>query len=348
MHVLVLGDLHIWNHSQLGGPIEGGLNRRCRDLIRDIRDTVEGAKRNHGIRAVVQLGDFFDKSNPPPAVMNAAMGLIKESGVPWHILAGNHDIRSFGAPSAITPLGKLEGCFVYDEPKTVEIGGVGWAMIPFTARTAKESVGLLRDSPAAFACLHYGGVSHHDQGRPDVIRLVELPPNIPACFFGHEHGSRARSSLHISLGSFSQHNFGDPLIGYRGAVAHTPWNTQRWITAIELAGPRFADLRGVDFNIASIQGALHSAFSTLSTNIYCIFKPEDAKLAQRLVDVGVVTDFRLAPPELEEGNKESEVFAPQAHTPVDVDQCVLEELLSKLPEKDIPKAWELYEDIKTR
>jgi hypothetical protein len=148
------------------------------------------------------------------------------------------------------------------------------------------------------------------------------------------------------LGSFAQHNFGDPLIGYRGAV--TNLSTQRWLAAVELAGPRFVDLRGVDFNIASIRGALHPALSAVATNIYCIFKPEDAKLAQRLVDVGVVTDFRLAPPELEESSKESEVFAPQALTPVDVDQCVLEELLSKLPEKDIPKAWELYEDIKTR
>lgn len=346
MKVLVLGDTHIWNHSQLGGPMEGGLNRRCRDLIRDIRDTVEGAKSNFGVKAVVQLGDFFDKSNPPPAVMNAAMGLIKESGIPWHIIAGNHDIRSFGAPSAITPLGKLEGCFVYDEPKTVEIGGVGWAMVPFTARTAAESVNALRDSAATFACLHYGCVlSHLASGRPDTISVLEIPPNLPLCFFGHEHGSRARRDNATSLGSFAQFNFGDPLIGYIAAIADTSLTTQRWRHICSVAGPRFVDLRAVDFGMCSLHGSFLDTFSTEATNVYCIFKPEDAKLAERLVEVGIVTDYRIAPLEAPASQDEDSLFEPEKTSTVDVDRCVLEELMSKLPEQDIPKAWEFYESI---
>ena len=172
MRVLVLGDLHIWNHPQLGGPMEEGLNRRCRDLIRDISDVVEAAIAQHRIEAVVQLGDFFDKANPPPAVMNAAMGLLRKFDVQWHILAGNHDIRAFGAPSAIKPLGHLSNVKVYEEPTTVTIGRRLWAMVPFTSRTAKESIAWVRNQPVVrFACLHYGLVNRAQPDRPDTIPI---------------------------------------------------------------------------------------------------------------------------------------------------------------------------------
>jgi len=358
MRVLVLADFHIWNHAQLGGPMEGGLNRRCRDLLRDIRDTVEGAKRNYGIEAVVQLGDFFDKSNPPPAVLNAAMGMLKESGVQWHILAGNHDIRSFGAPSAVTPLGKLDGVFVYDEPARRRLGGVPWAMVPFTSRTALESVRWARGT-ADIACFHYGLVARKQPDRPDTVSTQELSESSSVGplwwgYFGHEHGSRTLSNRYASLGSFSQHNFGDPLVPYIGAIVDTreipcsnAYKAPLGVSKLtNLVGPRFADMRAIDFSVCSLQSAFHQAFVSNPTNLYCIFKPEDAKLAERLVEVGVVTDYRLAPLELKDSTPVSDPFVVESITTgVDMDACVLEELQAKLSDEEIPKAWEIYESI---
>jgi len=354
MKVCVLGDFHIWNHSQLGGPMEEGLNRRCRDLIRDISDVVEAAVRDHGVEAVVQLGDFFDKSNPPPAVMNAAMGLLKRFDVQWHILAGNHDIRAFGAPSAVKPLGHLSNVKVYEEPTTVTIGRRLWAMVPFTARTARESVAWVRNRECHAAALHYGLVNRAQPDRPDTIPIGDaLFQNVQRhsglnnyWFFGHEHGSRAgfgTASLVWSLGSFSQHNFGDPLIQYVGVLLDDSFPYP-----IQIPGPRFTDLRSVDFSVCSLHGALLAAMSTQSTNIYCLFKPEDQKIAERLREVGLITDFRIAPLERSDDEGFSEPLPVRNLNSVDIDQCVLEELQMKRTDDELLKAWEYYEDLKRR
>lgn len=358
MKILILGDTHIWNHSQLGGPMEGGLNRRCRGLIRDISDTVQGAITEYGIEAVVQLGDFFDKSNPPPAVMLAAMELLRRFDVQWHILAGNHDIRAFGVPSAIAPLRHLPNVKVYEEPALVELGGTPWAMVPFTARTADESVKKALEllSPAVdetrFACLHYGAVREYSSNRPDVTPLRDYfwaghtldryPTN---WFFGHEHGSRAvaNTSEHTkarSLGSFCQHNFGDPNITYIGAIVDT--NLLDGVKVVELMGPRFVDLREVDFTLLG----MHRNASA----VYAIFSPEDASLAERLREVGLITDFRIAPIQREEsGDGFAAEPAPLTSSePVDIDQCVLEELQTKRSDEELLKAWEYYEQLKQR
>jgi len=330
--------------------MEEGLNRRCRDLIRDISDVVEAAVRDHGVEAVVQLGDFFDKSNPPPAVMNAAMGLLKRFDVQWHILAGNHDIRAFGAPSAIKPLGHLSNVKVYEECSIVRIGYCPWAMVPFTAKTAKESVAWARGAGSFVACFHYGLVHRAQPDRPDTISigdpLLMSMSWTPQWLFGHEHGARTHGRGVCSVGAYSQHNFGDPLIPYRAAIVDT--SQRNAPTLLDIPGPRFTDLRSVDFSVCSLHGALLAAMSTQSTNIYCIFKPEDQKIAERLREVGLITDFRIAPLERSDDDGFSEPLPSENLNSVDIDQCVLEELQMKRTDDELLKAWEYYEDLKRR
>jgi len=84
--------------------------------------------------------------------------------------------------------------------------------------------------------------------------------------------------------------------------------------------------------------------------VYAIFSPEDASLAERLREVGIITDFRIAPIQREES---ADGFAAESapltsSEPVDIDQCVLEELQTKRSDEELLKAWEYYEQLKQR
>ena len=213
MKVLVIGDTHIHNHNVLGGPKIRGVNQRCRDILDALALNVQAARDHHGVACVVQLGDFFDVARPPPPVVDAAMAMIEESQLPWHILAGNHDILAYGAPTAIAPLGHLPQVRVYEEVTRVELSeDLHWLMVPYVspdARVARDQamaeVPDMHDRPDV-AFIHYAAAGH--TARSDVWPLVGVSQD-PAdlCIFGHEHNLLRFGGNSVALGAFCDFHF---------------------------------------------------------------------------------------------------------------------------------------------
>jgi hypothetical protein len=63
MKILLIGDTQIANHKAMGGPVTGGLNLRCREILEALDYQIGYARQHYGIEAVVQVGDFFDLVN---------------------------------------------------------------------------------------------------------------------------------------------------------------------------------------------------------------------------------------------------------------------------------------------
>lgn len=253
MTTLILGDLHVWNHKAFGGPVVGGLNRRCRDILQSVYQIVEYAKLHYGVTHVVQLGDFFDGPKPSPQILNAALDMIAATKVEWHIIAGNHDIASYDAPSALAPMNHAGNVRIYDKAQFATINGRQWLMVPYSGPDALEALKVLETIPdyvSMLVAVHYGLVD--SKPRADCIsvnqvrQITEGNRKPVRMYFGHEHDSEASSpGLANSCGSLLPLNFSDIDKPLRVFATHN------YLLIPPALTPKFIDLRGLPTPILS-------------------------------------------------------------------------------------------------
>jgi DNA repair exonuclease SbcCD nuclease subunit len=251
MTTLILGDLHVWNHKAFGGPVVGGLNRRCRDILQSVYQIVEYAKLHYGVTHVVQLGDFFDGPKPSPQILNASLDMIAATKIEWHIIAGNHDIASYDAPSALAPMNHAGNVHTYDTAQFTSINGQRWLIVPYSGPDAAEALKVLATVPDythTYFAVHYGLVNEKprtDCITPDQLAVLTYGNRKELRgYFGHEHDSRAAlQGVAVSCGSLLPLNFSDidkPL---------RVFTTDGAVQIPEALTPKFIDLRGLPLPI---------------------------------------------------------------------------------------------------
>lgn len=286
--ILVLGDTHIHNHQAMGGPVVDGINSRCRDIVRSILAVVAKEKPD----AVVQLGDFFDVAKPPPAVLDLAMQMITKTDVPWYILAGNHDISTLGAPTAIRPLGHLPNVTIFEDPKMFKIDNTDCMAIPYCSLSAKEAVNTAFNQYGSFCpklyFLHYG-LEHNEHNGPDYIHLNAAGS---AVFHGHDHQGYSDPFLDAhNIGSFAELRFGERYLPNSYAIVDTD-KMYVDITCKKI-GPIFLDDAG-----PALSNAPHALSQVLrmspgATSVYLRVVPDRVTFAQELKNLGVIQDYAV-------------------------------------------------------
>lgn len=266
--VMIVGDTHIHNHQSMGGPYNNGINRRCEDILRVLTTHIH----RHKPGVIFQLGDFFDNAKPTPAVYYAAMKLIQSTQAEWHILAGNHDIASFDAPSAVRPLAQLSNVHVYETPTVINVDGVRCGLVPYCSLDANSAMPNYNGVNAVLA--HYGLGNAQHQGPDYVSDAWQRDHKNVMLYCGHEH-SCYYSSMRLNVGSMCQNNFDSD--GHKGRPAGVVVNgqIQRYI------GPVFCDYGKGISDVMKL------------THVYARVKPEDRIPAEREKKLGVLTDYKM-------------------------------------------------------
>lgn len=91
-----VADVHLGNHRRHGGPVELGMNRRCRQGLAAFAAACKRAAAL-GCSCLVVLGDLFDDDHPPPQLLAAVQQVLLDAdrdGLVVVLLPGNHDQRS--------------------------------------------------------------------------------------------------------------------------------------------------------------------------------------------------------------------------------------------------------------
>lgn len=320
MSVLVIGDTHIWNHKWQGGPLVDGINQRCRDILESILNTVHTAVKDYGVTTVVQLGDFFDGPKPSAAVLDAAIRMIEESGVTWHIIAGNHDIASYDAPTAVAPLGHVENVYVYERPTQVVIEGFTWAMVPYMGPNADAALTNAAHvlNTSSYAAVHYG-LTWEAERRPDTLAVgnwvaaVRKNHTVAYGFFGHEHTSRARSGYGISLGAYTNSNFSD--VDCTPTVAIVEGSNSVTYRAY---GPRFVSCDTDELDLPSLLNSQHIRGHVLGFPTYLYINKNKEQAAQVLLEAGVIQGYKVKTTPLAEQPDATVTNSADACAPMDV------------------------------
>ena len=158
-----LADVHLGNHKAMGGPVDVGMNRRCREGLDVFRRAVALAD-ELGCAAGVVLGDLFDYWRPEPQLIDAVRVVLKKARARWYLLVGNHDqVSGRRGDHALAPLRGV--ATVVDRPALIRVGGqVELALVPFVPeRPARdwiaEALGTLELSPYPRSVGVHAGVS---------------------------------------------------------------------------------------------------------------------------------------------------------------------------------------------
>lgn len=353
MKILLIGDTQIANHKAMGGPVEGGLNLRCREILEALDYHIGCARQHFGIEAIIQVGDFFDLARPSAALYTAVIELIKRHPVEWHILAGNHDIASYDAPTAISPLKHLANVHVYEKPTAVVIGDVLWSMVPYTGPSCEDAVRVAHEelgqrSPRFWAC-HYGLVNNAAVPRTDLFQLSydKIAPGGPfqSWFFGHEHGSLARKfgdwRNYRSLGSFCDYDFGSGCeIPHSSLVVDTQAAAVSCCSPFRTPIPMFADLTTMPNDLYFDDDVFFWRLEYASA-LYARVRPEHAERADFFRRAGILRDFAVLPadaiatPHTADTQEESSYM-----------ECIADELTNNnLEPEQLAAVWELCDQF---
>jgi DNA repair exonuclease SbcCD nuclease subunit len=200
VRLLLFGDTHFGLDLPVRPRVPG---RRRGEAFFEAAGRVLTAAHQLGVHAVIHGGDVFNRSRPPPAVVDRAYALLCDAaarGPPLFVVCGNHE-RARLPPSLFL---RHERLFVFDRPRTfvVEAAGrrVALSGAPFV-RAARRDVPaiaarLWAERPRAdrhVLCLHQafegasvGPADFVFRDREDTVRTRDLR-GWDAVFSGHIH-----------------------------------------------------------------------------------------------------------------------------------------------------------------
>lgn len=323
MKTLIVGDTHFANHQAMGGPVVRGVNRRCRELV----ETLVRIVRESECQRVIQLGDFFDNPRQPASVVDYVIESLLPLGVEWHIMAGNHDISSFSAPSAVAPLRHVRGFHVHENIEKLDDS---YALVPYTSLGVAESVKQL--PRADYTLMHYGlsdGPWSFDYANAHEVRRRSTAHGTQF-ICGHEHTPQvsAFETVHTLIGAMSDLNFGDIRTYYRlHGIGHKRLSGSHVEFYIHEYGPEFCAIERAE-NLRHL--LLHIASADKS--LYVRTTPQLEPSVKKLVDVGIFTDYTV---------QDTEVAAPTSEEPECAVERIDEMLYAHLREKYEPDVAEL-------
>jgi DNA repair exonuclease SbcCD nuclease subunit len=179
--------------------------------------------KDHGIKAILQLGDLFDRRKyinfyTLKASKQYFFDPMKEMGVEFHTLLGNHDVyfkNTLEVNSTQLVLGEYDNVFIYDNPTTINFDGLDVDVIPWICDSnEKEAVEFISNSKSEFCAGHFelagfemdrGNICHEGW---DAVKLSRYE----VVFTGHfHHRSIKNNILYVgSPGEITWADYDDP------------------------------------------------------------------------------------------------------------------------------------------
>lgn len=265
MKIALVADVHCANHKVMGGPVEAGLNRRCRQVLAALERAVARA-RDLDCAAFFVAGDLLDTTRPEPQVITAIQAVLVKARDP-HLLVGNHELVSEqNGDHALGPFAPVATVVSAPAWKRAVHEGVEVLCVPFQPGDAREWLPKV----VAEQCKGRGAMKHrilllhmgledertptHLKGSHESIpseQVGQLCKNhgFEAAFSGdwHLHRVMGASNLPVvQIGTLAPTGFDNPgLDELHGSLL--VWDTeQQSLTREVIPGPRFIELRDGD------------------------------------------------------------------------------------------------------
>lgn len=272
LQVAFVADVHVGNHTRMGGVTHRSMNMRCKYTVSALRRAAKEASSRQAPLFI--LGDLFDTHRPEAPVIAAVHDALMMPQ-PCVALVGNHDmVSSASGDHALASLAEAGVVEVFDEPSTWSYshslpGGpsIDCACIPYRPGNAREwftpgfVAELVSEFPVAadrlrVLAVHFGIIgdstpdflrNSHDAVPVKQVAEVARQNGIKFVMAGNWH-DRCRWEVGgvtvQQVGALTPTGFDNPGVTGYGTVAFL--NVRRALNGLddviaiqEVAGPRF-------------------------------------------------------------------------------------------------------------
>ncbi len=306
-------DIHIGQFKAFAGPLEAGLSRRCKLVLKALHDASKKAI-DLGCNEMVVLGDLFESARPSPQMLAATQVVIGDE-VPWTILKGNHDAVSDAVGDhALGPLQPL--ATIIDKPRVIDWADsdVSMITIPFLPGNGADwfPKAVIKAAKKAtrehkILCFHLGVTDSttapflrdaHDSIKVETVFGLMDELDIEAAFAGNFHSHqvwREEGRVICQVGTLAPAGFDESgADGWGKLVTWSP-SAPAAITIDEIPGPRFIDVSGPGAK------SMLASIKEDGNTVFVRWKAPRDRVAQAKATIdtwiqeGIITDGRAEP-----------------------------------------------------
>jgi len=220
---LIFSDIQFNEWAEFSRILPNGRNSRLEDQV-DVLHEIFSYAIDMGLDIIFHLGDLFETLSEKISktlFLTIYEEFVKFSahGIPVILFVGNHDwVSRAEVLHIIEPFKQIKNVIVIDEPTFEEIGGVGFALMPYTRVDFRKKVDMLseraKDYDKNYLMVHQG-VNGALTGPRDFVLKNEHPISdfrldVFQVFGGHYHKFQVLADgRFIIVGSALQRDFGE-------------------------------------------------------------------------------------------------------------------------------------------
>ncbi|MCY3414303.1 MAG: DNA repair exonuclease [Candidatus Heimdallarchaeota archaeon] len=216
---LHLADSHIGKKHR-GMRMVNGRNLMSLDVQNAFQEAIELAEKEK-VDFILHSGDLFDKKVIGIRSMMDFISILKNTHIPFYVIAGNHDrLRSGSNHIAINFIRDLDGVYVIDTPQNLHIGSTIIHAIPYHRRKhfhrfstvqehllqerAKTEIMMFHQSVIGF------NLGYTPQPGENILHYKEISPQLNYVAMGHIHIRQYKR--HWQNSEQIQHYPGSPVV----------------------------------------------------------------------------------------------------------------------------------------
>lgn len=249
-----VADVHCGSPKRHGGPMEAGINRRGREILRVLEAAVTRAA-ERGCKTFVVLGDLLDDTWPAPQLLAQIQDILDSFPGRVLLLLGNHEqVSTAAGDHALGPLQDVAD--IVAEPTILSLGDASLALVPFRPAPAKTylpdalkalGIGTVRTILGIHAGIIGPDTPPWLLGAHDALPAVQLLKlmeeyKIETTFAGNWHNRREYGSRRIlQVGALVPTGWDNPGLAGYGTLA--VWDSELGMQWEEISGPRFVKMQ---------------------------------------------------------------------------------------------------------
>jgi len=211
------GDWHLSNRLPHAVVVGNGETDRLRQQIALI-DKIYASATKHKAKAIIVVGDIFDRSLVDAVTLTAATGALSRAPVPVYILPGNHDASSVkGGRFTVEAFGEMNNPNLHVIRGQFELANIDFYAFPFQpVKETQIDMALIQeklvdDGRPKVMLFHNSvlGCDHLDWTCDDGLDPDEICDGYDLVVGGHFHQYQEFGSCGMYVGAPMAHNFGD-------------------------------------------------------------------------------------------------------------------------------------------
>lgn len=217
MKVLLVGDLHLSEHSSIIRSIGKNYTTRIENCLKTI-DWIERQAEEKQVDRIIYLGDFFDKPDLSAQLITALQQVKWNKNIPHHFVVGNHESGVSDLSFNSTKVLQSFGFHIISSPQ--EIIPSIFALPYITEDKRKPLSEYVGDNDYELIVSHNDikGINYGPVESKQGFVLTELDKytNYTATAFvnGHLHNYGKLGSYIYNLGNITGQNFGEDAFKY--------------------------------------------------------------------------------------------------------------------------------------